>query len=329
MFSLPHRSPRDLPFVTDHTALLLVDMQRAWLEPQFDPHLSGPDAEYFLSRTRTQVVPNQQRLLSAFREARQNVLHTIIESLTADGRDRSLDHKLSDMHLPKGSSQAQIIAELTPLENEIVLPKTSSGVFNSTNIDYVLRNLETRHLIIAGIVTDQCVDMAVRDAADRGYLVTLVEDACATYSAERHQRLPERNQGLLLDHRHRHRARPLAGDAAMSARLTPLPMTTIVTTDLIGITRGRSFPTDELEHYQAAGCGWVPANSALTPQDIIASTNPWGAYGDLRLIPDLSSRVTRRQRPGRERAGAGLHPRRYPRNRRPPVERLPAHAAAR
>ncbi|HEX4550964.1 glutamine synthetase [Pseudomonas sp.] len=78
----------------------------------------------------------------------------------------------------------------------------------------------------------------------------------------------------------------------MSERLTPLPMTTIVTTDLIGITRGRSFPTDELEHYRAAGCGWVPANSALTPQDVIAQTNPWGAYGDLRLIPDLASRVT-------------------------------------
>ncbi|WLG87043.1 glutamine synthetase family protein [Pseudomonas cucumis] len=78
----------------------------------------------------------------------------------------------------------------------------------------------------------------------------------------------------------------------MSARLSPLPMTTIVTTDLIGVTRGRSFPTDELETYQVAGCGWVPANSALTPQDIIASSNPWGAYGDLRLIPDLSSRVT-------------------------------------
>lgn len=186
MFSLPYRSPRDLPFAFDHTALLLVDMQRAWLEPQFDPHLSGPEAEYFLQRARSQVVPNQQRLLGAFRQARQNVLHTIIESLTADGRDRSLDHKLSDMHLPKGSAQAQVIAELTPAENEIVLPKTSSGVFNSTNIDYVLRNLQTRHLIIAGIVTDQCVDMAVRDAADRGYLVTLVEDACATYTAERH-----------------------------------------------------------------------------------------------------------------------------------------------
>ncbi|MDI2595103.1 glutamine synthetase family protein [Pseudomonas sp. N3-W] len=78
----------------------------------------------------------------------------------------------------------------------------------------------------------------------------------------------------------------------MSERLLPVAMTTLVTTDLIGVTRGRSFPTDELAHYQTAGCGWVPANSALTPQDIIASRNPWGAYGDLRLIPDMSSRVT-------------------------------------
>ncbi|MGN8277542.1 glutamine synthetase [Pseudomonas sp. SMN5] len=74
--------------------------------------------------------------------------------------------------------------------------------------------------------------------------------------------------------------------------LAPLPVTTLVSTDLTGITRGRSFPSDELPQYVAAGCGWVPANSALTPQDIIASSNPWGAYGDLRLVPDLSSRVT-------------------------------------
>jgi len=187
MFTLPHRSPRDLPFVREHTALLLIDMQRAWLDPQFDPHLNELDDPYFLTRAHEQVVPNQQRLLSAFRGARQNVLHTLIESLTADGRDRSLDHKLSDMHLPKGCPQARIIEELTPEENEVVLPKTSSGVFNSTNIDYVLRNLGVRHLVMAGIVTDQCVDMAVRDAADRGYLVTLVEDACATHTAQRHQ----------------------------------------------------------------------------------------------------------------------------------------------
>jgi len=195
MLSLPHQSPRDLPYVSGHTALLLVDMQRAWLDPQFDPHLQDAQAEYFLSRTRAQVIPNQQRLLAAMRGAGQNVLHTIIESLTQDGRDRSLDHKLSDMHLPKGSYPAGIIDELAAGENEVVLPKTSSGVFNSTNIDYVLRNLQVRHLIVAGIVTDQCVDMAVRDAADRGYLVTLVEDACATYTPARHQACLEAIKG--------------------------------------------------------------------------------------------------------------------------------------
>jgi len=73
--------------------------------------------------------------------------------------------------------------------------------------------------------------------------------------------------------------------------VAPTAMTTIVTTDLIGVTRGRSFPTDELESYQVAGCGWVPANSALTPQGLVASDNPWGSFGDLRLIPDMSSRV--------------------------------------
>jgi ureidoacrylate peracid hydrolase len=56
----------------------------------------------------------------------------------------------------------------------------------STNIDYLLRNLGVKQLAISGVVTDQCVESAVRDACDLGYLVTLVTDACAAYSAERH-----------------------------------------------------------------------------------------------------------------------------------------------
>ena len=67
------------------------------------------------------------------------------------------------------------------------MPKTSSGVFNSTNIDYILRNLGIHHLVIAGVLTDQCVDMAVRDGADRGYLVACVADACASYTLARHE----------------------------------------------------------------------------------------------------------------------------------------------
>ncbi|AYN98087.1 MULTISPECIES: type I glutamate--ammonia ligase [Pseudomonas] len=76
-----------------------------------------------------------------------------------------------------------------------------------------------------------------------------------------------------------------------NALIAATPMTTVVTTDLVGITRGRSFPTDELESYRVAGVGWVPANSAITPQSTVAEDNPWGAYGDLRLIPDMASRV--------------------------------------
>nr|WP_262499302.1 isochorismatase family cysteine hydrolase [Pseudomonas nitroreducens] len=192
---MPHHSPRDLPFTAGQTAILFVDMQNAWVIPGRDAHVDPQTHRYFYDRVEASVIPNQQRLLAAMREVDGEVLHTIIESLTADGRDRSLDHKLSDMHLPKGSPDAQVIDALAPRENEIVLPKTSSGVFNSTAIDYVLRNLNTRHLIICGVVTDQCVDMAVRDAADRGYLVTLVEDACATHTAERHQACLEAIKG--------------------------------------------------------------------------------------------------------------------------------------
>lgn len=180
-------SPRDLPYPLHATALLFIDMQEIWVRPGLDPHIDRVAGEYYYARLNRTVIPNQVRLLNAFRASGENVLHTIIESLTEDGRDRSLDHKLSDMHLPKGHAHARVIEELAPTANEIVLPKTSSGVFNSTAIDYVLRNLGVKRLVICGVVTDQCVDMAVRDAADRGYLVTLVDDACATHSAPRHR----------------------------------------------------------------------------------------------------------------------------------------------
>ena len=80
-----------------------------------------------------------------------------------------------------------MLDEIAPGEDEMTFRKTSSNVFVSTNIDYVLRNLGIRSLIVAGIMTDQCVESAVRDACDLGYLVTIVTDACTTSSAERHE----------------------------------------------------------------------------------------------------------------------------------------------
>jgi ureidoacrylate peracid hydrolase len=75
---------------------------------------------------------------------------------------------------------------LRPERDDIVVRKTASGVFNATNLDYVLRNLGIEYLLVMGVMTDQCVESAVRDACDRGFLVTLIEDACATTSARRH-----------------------------------------------------------------------------------------------------------------------------------------------
>jgi ureidoacrylate peracid hydrolase len=115
--------------------------------------------------------------------------------MTADGRDRSLDYKISGFNVPKGSPDARMVDELAPLDDELVFPKTSSSVFISTNIDYVLRNLEARYLIIAGCLTDQCVDSAVRDACDLGYLVTVPVDATVTLSAERHEWSLKNNRG--------------------------------------------------------------------------------------------------------------------------------------
>ncbi len=68
-------------------------------------------------------------------------------------------------------------------------------------------------------------------------------------------------------------------------------LVTILTTDLVAITRGRSFRVDALDRYLARGCGWVPANMALTPFDLIAEDNPWGSEGDLRLMPDPATRL--------------------------------------
>ena len=113
-------------------------------------------------------------------------MYTTIESLTRDGRDRSLDYKITGFNVPKGSWDGKVIDQILPGEDEIVLPKSSSSVFVSTHIDYVLRNLGVKQLVISGLITDQCVESAVRDACDLGYLVTQITDACLTYSQARH-----------------------------------------------------------------------------------------------------------------------------------------------
>jgi ureidoacrylate peracid hydrolase len=184
---------REMPLVPSQTALLFIDVQNFGARRQGGEFEDVSEEEletrfgYYFAQLETVALPNMQRLQAAFRKAGIETMYTVIESLTLDGRDRSLDYKITGFHVPKGSWDARVLDAIAPAGDEIVLPKTSSSVFISTNIDYVLRNLGVRQLVIAGLLTDQCVESAVRDACDLGYLVTLVTDACATHSHERHE----------------------------------------------------------------------------------------------------------------------------------------------
>jgi ureidoacrylate peracid hydrolase len=184
---------REVPLEPRSSALLFIDVQNFSVRRNGGEFKDVPDSEiaercgYYFERLKSVAIPNMQRLQKAFRNAGIEVLYTTIESLTKDGRDRSLDYKITGFNVPKGSWDGKVIDEIAPGDDEIVLPKGSSSVFVSTHIDYLLRNLGVKQLVIAGLLTDQCVESAVRDACDLGYLVTLVPDACATMSEERHQ----------------------------------------------------------------------------------------------------------------------------------------------
>lgn len=168
----------------DRFALLIVDLQKGHYNEE--KIAAEPERSYLYDRIRNAVIPNGQRLLAACRQARAEIIYTVIESLTLDGRDRSLDYKISGLFAAKGSREAEVIDELAPRENEIVIPKTSSSLFNSTNFEYVLRNLGLEYIAVMGMLTDQCVETTVRDGCDRGFLMTVVTDACAADSERRH-----------------------------------------------------------------------------------------------------------------------------------------------
>ncbi len=173
------------------TALLCIDLQYLDAAPGYgvfaDIEASGVPSEaheYYFDRLKYTVLPNVRRLQDAFRGRGLEVIHTRIQSLTQDGRDRSPGHKRLGLHAPPGSKEAEFLDEVAPLENEIVINKTASGVFNSTNISYIMRNLGITGLFVVGVYSNECVSTAIRDACDLGYFVTLISDGCATVTPE-------------------------------------------------------------------------------------------------------------------------------------------------
>ncbi|MGA8426876.1 MAG: isochorismatase family cysteine hydrolase [Candidatus Dormiibacterota bacterium] len=135
------------------------------------------------------IIPTVAGLQAAFRGARQEVIHVRTGFRTRDHRDAGLAYMpdpKSD-RVQRTSLDDEFLPAVTPVGDEMVFTKTTSSAFNSTDLDDVLRRMGIQSIILTGIVTDGCVELTARDAADRGYDVTLVSDGCSASRRTTHE----------------------------------------------------------------------------------------------------------------------------------------------
>jgi nicotinamidase-related amidase len=190
--SFYYSTTKEFPDVTldlKKTALLIVDMQNEFVsrdtgEAEIFKKMGEWDRWIpFHDRLDNIVVPNIKRLIDYFRKNGLYVTYARIASLLKNGEDRSPVQKSegwNGMLLPVGGYGAQMVDELAPADDEIVVNKTTDSVLNGTNYELLLRNIGIETVVVTGIVTDQCVASTVRDLADAGYKVLVPEDCCAS-----------------------------------------------------------------------------------------------------------------------------------------------------
>lgn len=182
------------------TALIIVDMQYLDAHPDYGlgaflkkkyPAVHS----YYSERLAQVVIPNHRKLLDFFRKNGLRVIYLRIGPLLRDRSDltplrkqrESGDAQGRPAYLsPVGTFEHQIVEEISPREGELIIDKNSSGAFNSTAIDQILRNMQVDCLVITGVVTWACVLVTALDAADRGYKCVVVEDAVAGLDEELH-----------------------------------------------------------------------------------------------------------------------------------------------
>lgn len=174
-------------------ALLCIDVQYLDAADGWgifeDPDKSGVPEEgrkYYFNRLKHTVLPGMRKLQDEFRNNFLEVIHCRICALTQDGRDRGAGHRRLNLLAAPGSKEAEFLEEVAPMGDEIIINKTASGVFSSTNIHYVLGNMGIKTLYLTGVYTNECVETTARDACDLGYFVTVVDDACATVTQQLH-----------------------------------------------------------------------------------------------------------------------------------------------
>lgn len=183
--------PYPYAFPLTNTALVMIDMQRDFIEPGGFGAALGND----VSRL-TAIIPTAARLLAAWRKAGLPLIHTR-ESHKADLSDcppakltrgnaslRIGDHGPMGRILVQGEPGNDLVPELAALPDELVIDKPGKGAFYATPLQDELKARGITHLLFGGVTTEVCVQTSMREANDRGYECLLVEDATESYFPE-------------------------------------------------------------------------------------------------------------------------------------------------
>jgi nicotinamidase-related amidase len=185
--------PSALVVEIDHAALIIIDMQRDFLEPGGFGETLGND----VSLLKAAVLPLQS-VLAAARKAGMLIIHTR-EGHRPDLSDAP-KHKVERGEpslrigapgpmgriLVRGEPGHDIIPELYPADGEPVIDKPGKGAFYQTDLELMLKNREIDTLLVCGVTTEVCVNTTVREANDRGFRCIVLSDCCASYFPEFH-----------------------------------------------------------------------------------------------------------------------------------------------
>ena len=189
-----HAEPAPVSFELDHTALLIIDMRRDFLEPGGFGAALGND----VSLLRAAVEPCRA-VLAAARKAGITVIHTReghrpdlsdAPRLKVERGDPALRIGAAGPMgriLVRGEPGHDIISELYPAPGEPVIDKPGKGAFCQTDLELILRNRGIETLLVCGVTTEVCVNTTVREANDRGFRCIVLSDCCASYFPEFHQ----------------------------------------------------------------------------------------------------------------------------------------------
>jgi nicotinamidase-related amidase len=184
-------TPFPFPLSPGHTALVVIDMQRDFVEPGGFGESLGNDV------TRLQaIIPTVGRLIALFREHGWPVIHTReghrpdlsdcppVKRTRGSPKLRIGDHGPMGRILIHGEPGHGIVDELAPVAGEIVIDKPGKGAFYATSLGDDLARLGATHLVVAGVTTEVCVQTTMREANDRGFDCLLIEDATESYFPE-------------------------------------------------------------------------------------------------------------------------------------------------